>query len=66
MTTIEQANNTAYQQAIDLLKQQAQQLQKHHPKLLRDYYVRISELAKSTKRKRNMYALFQQHFGEHL
>ncbi|MDP2574115.1 hypothetical protein Q8W40_18110 [Vibrio penaeicida] len=62
---IEQTNNDGYAAAIRLLNH-VESLLKPHPETLSAFYAKVSSLANTYKRKRNMLKLFQQHYGAYL
>lgn len=64
-TVISRASNSAYKEAIQYL----QDLESRLPSggdTHQAFYRQIKQLAEGNKRKRNMFALFKQHYGEYL
>ncbi|MEZ8157164.1 SWIM zinc finger family protein [Vibrio sp. 10N.286.52.C3] len=62
---IEQTNNTAYDQALELLRRLENML-KSHPTQLATFYSQVAQLATTYKRKRNMFALIQKYYSKYI
>nr|WP_241214351.1 hypothetical protein [Vibrio alfacsensis] len=61
---IEQTNNSAYDEALALLKR-VESMLKAHPIQLAEFYCQVAQLAVTYKRKRNMLTLLQQHYAQY-
>lgn len=61
---IEQTNNSAYDEALALLKR-VESMLKAHPIQLVEFYCQVAQLAVTYKRKRNMLTLLQQHYAQY-